>query len=51
MKTTLHVYPLTNHLPALTRRKVHLGQRVRVSTYEKNKKKLMTMIGGIHAVR
>ena len=51
MKTTPHVYPLTNRFQALTRRKAHFGQGTRISTYEKNKKKMMTMKGGIHAVR
>ena len=51
MTTPLHVYPRTKHTPTLPRRTVHLGQGTRVSTYEKNKKKIMTMKGGIHAVR
>ena len=51
MKTTLRVYPEINHYLALPRRKVHMGHGTLVSTYEKNKKKMMTMKGGIHAVR
>ena len=51
MITTPHVYPLTIRFQALTLRKVHFGQGTRISPYEKNKKKMMTMKGGIHAVR